>query len=86
VLTLRVQDEGPGMPEDQLEHAFEPFFRGEASRSRDTGGTGLGLGIARNIARAHGGELVLRNRAPCGLEAVLTLARGLQPAGVATVL
>ncbi len=74
-LTLRVQDEGPGIPEDQLEQAFEPFFRGEASRSRDTGGTGLGLGIARNIARAHGGELVLRNRAAGGLEAVLTLAR-----------
>lgn len=74
-LKLRVQDEGPGMPEDQLERAFEPFFRAEASRSRDTGGTGLGLGIARNIARAHGGELVLRNRAGGGLEAVLTLAR-----------
>jgi signal transduction histidine kinase len=75
-LTLRVQDEGPGLPQDQLEQAFEPFFRGETSRSRDTGGTGLGLGIARNIARAHGGELVLRNRAGGGLEAVLTLARG----------
>lgn len=86
VLTLRVQDEGPGMPEDQLEHAFEPFFRGEASRSRDTGGTGLGLGIARNIAHAHGGDLVLRNRSAGGLEAVLTLARGLQPGRVATAL
>jgi signal transduction histidine kinase len=79
-LTLRVQDEGPGIPEDQLEQAFEPFFRGEASRSRDTGGTGLGLGIARNIARAHGGELILQNRAAGGLEAVVTLARQPAPA------
>ncbi len=81
VLTLRVRDEGPGMPEEQLEHAFEPFFRGEDSRSRDTGGTGLGLGIARNIARAHGGDLVLHNQPAGGLEAVLTLARSRSPAG-----
>lgn len=74
-LTLRIRDDGPGIPEAELEQAFEPFFRGEASRNRDTGGTGLGLGIARNAARAHGGDLVLRNRAEGGLEAVLTLAR-----------
>ncbi len=74
-LTIRVLDDGPGIPEQELEQAFEPFFRGETSRSRDTGGTGLGLGIARNIARAHGGDLVLRNRAEGGLEAVLTLPR-----------
>jgi len=74
-LTIRIFDDGPGIPEQELEQVFEPFFRGEASRSRDTGGTGLGLGIARNIARAHGGDLVLRNRPEGGLEAVLTLAR-----------
>jgi signal transduction histidine kinase len=74
-LTIRVLDYGPGIPEQELEQAFEPFFRGEASRSRETGGTGLGLGIARNIARAHGGDLVLRNRAEGGLEAILTLPR-----------
>jgi len=74
-LTIRVLDYGPGIPEEELEQAFEPFFRGEASRNRDTGGTGLGLGIARNIARAHGGDLVLRNRAEGGLEAILTLPR-----------
>ncbi|HSA89223.1 MAG TPA: ATP-binding protein [Burkholderiales bacterium] len=75
-LTLRVLDEGPGIPQAELERAFEPFYRGEASRSRETGGTGLGLGIARNIARAHGGELTLGNRAGGGLEATLTLPRG----------
>ncbi len=74
-LTIHILDDGPGIPPDELEQAFEPFFRGEASRSRETGGTGLGLGIARNIARAHGGDLVLRNRAEGGLEAILTLPR-----------
>ena len=74
-LTLHVLDEGPGLPDDQLEKAFEPFFRGEGSRSRETGGTGLGLGIARNIARAHGGDVVLRNRERGGLEAMVTLPR-----------
>src|SRR5574341_412698 len=74
-VTLRVLDEGPGIPEAELERAFEPFHRGEASRSRETGGTGLGLGIARNIARAHGGDVTLRNRAGGGLEATLTLPR-----------
>jgi signal transduction histidine kinase len=74
-VVVRVVDDGPGMPEDELERVFEPFYRGERSRSRETGGTGLGLGIARNIARAHGGELVLKNRAAGGLEAILTLPR-----------
>jgi signal transduction histidine kinase len=74
-ITIRVLDEGPGIPAHELEHAFEPFFRGESSRSRETGGTGLGLGIARNIARAHGGELSLKNRPAGGLEAILTLPR-----------
>ena len=72
-VTLRVLDEGPGIPEAKIERAFEPFFRGDASRSRETGGFGLGLGIARNIARAHGGELTLRNRPEGGLAAILTL-------------
>jgi len=74
-LTIRILDDGPGIPEQELEQAFEPFFRSEASRSRETGGTGLGLGIARNIARAHGGDLVLRNRPESGLEAILSLPR-----------
>lgn len=75
-VALHVLDHGPGIAKAQLEQAFEPFFRIEASRSRATGGSGLGLGIARNIARAHGGDVVLHNRPPGGLEAVLTLRRG----------
>jgi signal transduction histidine kinase len=74
-LAIRVLDEGPGIPEAELERAFEPFVRGESSRSRETGGTGLGLGIARNIARAHGGDVTLANRPGGGLEATLTLPR-----------
>jgi len=75
-LVLRVCDEGPGIPEDALEKVFEPFFRLESSRNRDTGGTGLGLSIARDIAQAHGGSLTLRNRDSGGLQATLTLPRG----------
>jgi len=75
VLTVRVRDDGPGVPPDQLARVFEPFYRVESSRSRDTGGTGLGLSIARDIAQAHGGALALRNLKPRGLEAVLTLPR-----------
>lgn len=74
-LTLRVLDEGPGIPDSELEKVFEPFHRLEASRSRETGGTGLGLTIARNIAQTHGGDITLRNRPGRGLEAVLTLPR-----------
>jgi signal transduction histidine kinase len=74
-LVLRVLDEGPGIPEESLEQVFKPFFRLESSRNSTTGGVGLGLGIARDIAQAHGGSLVLRNRSPHGLEAVLTLPK-----------
>jgi signal transduction histidine kinase len=74
-LRITVSDGGPGVPESELERVFEPFYRVEASRNRGTGGSGLGLTIARNIARAHGGDLVLKNRAGGGLEAVLTLPR-----------
>ena len=74
-LRIAVCDEGPGIPEAELERVFDPFYRLEGSRSRSTGGTGLGLTIARNIAQAHGGELILRNRPAGGLEAVLNLPR-----------
>ncbi|MBO1080351.1 ATP-binding protein [Roseomonas haemaphysalidis] len=73
VLTLKVEDDGDGIPEESLEAVFQPFRRLEASRNRETGGTGLGLPIARNILRAHGGDVVLRNRPEGGLRAVATL-------------
>ncbi len=74
-INLRVLDGGPGIPAEDLEKVFEPFYRGDSSRGRDTGGYGLGLAIARNIARAHGGDLTLANRAEGGLEAVLRLPK-----------
>jgi signal transduction histidine kinase len=74
-LEIVVADEGPGIPPDKLEQVFEPFFRLDASRSRESGGVGLGLSIARDIARAHGGSLELRNRPQGGLDAILTLPR-----------
>lgn len=75
-LTLTVRDEGPGMPADQLEQMFAPFVRHEPSRSRQTGGLGLGLTIARNIARGAGGDVTLANHPEGGMVATLTLPRG----------
>jgi len=71
--TLEVEDNGPGIPAGELERVFEPFHRVEASRSRETGGTGLGLPIARNILRAHGGDVSLANRAEGGLRVTVVL-------------
>ena len=64
-----VEDEGPGVTEDELTLLLQPFKRGDQSRSRSTGGAGLGLAIARAVARAHGGDLNLSNRSPNGLRA-----------------
>ena len=58
-LVLRVRDHGPGIPADEAEHIGEPFYRGDPSRTRETGGTGLGLYLATLVARAHGGTLEL---------------------------
>ena len=74
-LVILVRDAGPGIPEAELERVFEPFYRLESSRNRDSGGSGLGLSIARDIAQSHGGSLRLHNRPGAGLEARLTLPR-----------
>lgn len=80
-LRLHVLDTGPGIPEAELARVFEPFHRLEGSRNRSTGGTGLGLGIARSVARLHGGDVLLRNRTVLadgsagGLDATLDLPR-----------
>lgn len=70
---IRIADDGPGIPDGEIERMFEPFVRAETSRSRETGGIGLGLAIARTIMRAHGGDIALSNREGGGLDAVLTL-------------
>ncbi len=72
-IELRVEDDGPGIPAEAIEAVQNPFQRLEGSRSRETGGAGLGLAIVRSIAEAHGGSLRLENRSPTGLAAVLTL-------------
>ena len=71
--TVAIEDDGPGIPGGELNAAFEPFQRGERSRNRETGGAGLGLAVARQAARASGGEVLLFNRAGGGLTARLTL-------------
>jgi signal transduction histidine kinase len=72
---IHIDDKGPGVPEQNLEELFTPFFRLETSRNRDTGGTGLGLAVARSIVLAHGGELKLENRKEGGLRASITLPK-----------
>ena len=72
-ICIEVSDEGPGIPDSELENVFVPFFRLEPSRNRDSGGVGLGLSSARAMARQHGGELLLRNRIGGGLIAQVEL-------------
>ena len=73
VLKVLIHDGGAGIPTEVQKKVFEPFFRMETSRSRESGGTGLGLTIAQNIAQQHGGELQLANLPEGGLEVTLTL-------------
>jgi signal transduction histidine kinase len=68
-----IDDDGPGIPDDQIEQAFQPFVRLEGSRSRETGGSGLGLAITRSIILNHGGDISLSNRSEGGLRAVISL-------------
>jgi signal transduction histidine kinase len=71
-IDIAVEDDGPGIPDEVMEQVFAPFYRLEDSRNRETGGVGLGLSIARAIARHHGGDVVLGNRAK-GLQATISL-------------
>lgn len=77
-----IEDDGPGIPEENLDRMFEPFVRGDQSRNAETGGAGLGLAIARNIVLAHGGTITLANR-PGGLRVTLRLPLRPQPAAPA---
>ena len=75
VAEIRVCDRGPGIPPEEQERVFEPYYRLDTSRNRASGGTGLGLSIARNIARWHGGDIRLQNASAGGLVAELYLPR-----------
>ncbi len=70
---IDIDDDGPGIPEGELERVFEPYVRLEASRARHTGGSGLGLAISRAVIRAQGGEVTLSRRAEGGLRARVAL-------------
>ncbi len=71
--SVRIEDDGPGIPPDDAERVFQPFMRLEASRNRETGGVGLGLTIARNILRGHGGDVAIGNAAGGGARVTATL-------------
>ncbi|MDR3531092.1 MAG: ATP-binding protein, partial [Rhodopila sp.] len=73
MVVVEIEDDGPGIAPGELDRVFEPFHRGEPSRNRETGGVGLGLPIARNIMRAHGGDVTLANRPAGGTKATVTL-------------
>jgi signal transduction histidine kinase len=66
-VVIAIEDNGPGIPDSEHENVFVPFHRLEASRNPATGGTGLGLSVARTIAREHGGDITLANRHDGGL-------------------
>jgi signal transduction histidine kinase len=70
---IEIDDVGPGIPPAELDRVFEPFFRSEPSRNRETGGIGLGLAVVRSVARAHGGDVTLHNRPEGGLRARVEL-------------
>jgi signal transduction histidine kinase len=74
-IEITIDDEGSGVPESELKRVFEPFYRIEESRNRDTGGVGLGLAIAQSAVQAHGGQVTLSNRPAGGLRAVVGLPR-----------
>ena len=72
-IDISVTDIGPGIPADRREDIFRPFYRLETSRNRETGGSGLGLAVARSIARRHGGDIVLEDADGGGLTVRLSL-------------
>jgi signal transduction histidine kinase len=74
-LSITVEDNGPGIPEAEMERMFQPFVRLDESRGRETGGSGLGLTIARAVVRSHGGEILLSNRPEGGLKVLITLPK-----------
>jgi signal transduction histidine kinase len=78
-LVVSVSDDGPGIPDDDLQSVFEPFFRVDRSRSRKTGGYGLGLSICKRIVEAHGGSIAASNNPGRGARFTLTFPARSEP-------
>jgi len=78
-MLIRVTDDGPGVPEQDMPNLFEPFFRVDRSRSKKTGGYGLGLSIAKRIVEAHGGTIRVANNTPRGASFVVTIPKASDP-------
>jgi signal transduction histidine kinase len=76
---FEVVDQGRGLTGEELAHAFTPFWRADGSRTRETGGVGLGLALARQIARAHGGDVALESQPGQGTRAILSVPRAGEP-------
>jgi len=70
---IRIEDRGPGIPPGERERVFRPFYRLESSRSRETGGVGLGLSVARGLILSHGGDIEFADRSGGGLAVVVRL-------------
>ena len=75
-VSVTVDDDGPGIAEAEFDRVFDPFYRIESSRSRETGGVGLGLAVVRSVVRGHGGDITLANRPEGGLRATVVLPTG----------
>ena len=74
-INIHVDDDGPGIPKKDIENVLKPFVRLETSRSKETGGIGLGLSIVESIVQSHGGSLALENRDEGGFRATLKLPK-----------
>jgi two-component system osmolarity sensor histidine kinase EnvZ len=72
-LRIEVDDDGPGIPPEERDNVFEPFYRLDVARNQDKGNTGLGLAIARDIARSHGGDITLGESSMGGLRAIISI-------------
>jgi signal transduction histidine kinase len=79
VVSLTVADRGPGVPDAALAHLFEPFYRVDEARARDTGGTGVGLAICQRVVQLHGGTIRARNNVPHGLVVEIDLPAAPDP-------
>jgi signal transduction histidine kinase len=75
-VSVAIDDDGPGIAEAEFDRVFDPFYRIESSRSRETGGVGLGLAVVRSVVRGHGGDITLANRPEGGLRATVVLPMG----------